>query len=154
MKPMLWLFRVQAVFILGLPQTLPLKPMAPIEPISAIADAFKTVPVIGMQAGVGHTDARGFAFMIALLRDPRIQSLGVDIAMENGSARYQSVMDRYTRGEDVPYSELRHVWDETTQPQTATPIGDINPIYWAIREIKRHAAPRPAVACAPGRPAD
>jgi hypothetical protein len=73
--------------------------------------------------------------VIALLRDPRIQSLGVDVATENGSARYQSVMDRYTRGEDVPYAELRRVWDDTTQPQTTSPIGDINPIYRAIREI-------------------
>lgn len=113
----------------------PRGPIAPIEPIAAIADAFKTRPVIGMQAGVGHSDARGFAFIISLLRDPRIQSLGVDVAMENGSARYQSVMDRYTRGEDVPYSELRHVWDDTTQPQTTTGVGDINPIYRAIREI-------------------
>ena len=134
MKTMLWPFWVLAGIILGLPQTLPLKPLAPIEPIAAIVDMFKAAPVIGMQPGVGHSDARGYAFVIALLRDPRIQSLGVDVAMENGSARYQSVMDRYTRGEDVPYSELRHVWDDTTQPQTTTAIGEVNPIYRAIRE--------------------
>jgi hypothetical protein len=132
---MLWRFWMLAGIILGLPQTLPLKPIAPVEPIAAIVDAFKTAPVIGMQAGVGHSDARGFAFVISLLRDPRIQALGVDVAMENGNARYQSVMDRYTRGEDVPYSELRHVWDDTTQPQTTTPFGDVNPLYRAIREI-------------------
>jgi hypothetical protein len=116
-------------------QDAPRKPMTPIEPITAIVDAFTTHPVIGMQAGVGHSDARGFAFIISLLRDRRIQALGVDVAMENGNARYQSVIDRYTRGEDVPYSELRHVWDDTTQPQTTTGFGDINPLYRAIREI-------------------
>jgi hypothetical protein len=116
-------------------QDAPRKPIVPVEPIAAIVDAFKTHPVIGIQAGVGHTDARGFAFIISLLRDPRIQTLGVDVAMENGNARYQSVMDRYTRGEDVPYSELRHVWDETTQPQTTSGAGDISPIYRALREI-------------------
>jgi hypothetical protein len=135
MNTMPWLFWVLAGIILGLPQTLPLKPISPIEPITAIVDAFKTAPVLGMQAGVGHSDARGFAFVIALLRDPRIQALGVDVAMENGNARYQSVMDRYTRGEDVPYTELRHVWDDTTQPQTTSGIGEINPIYRAIREV-------------------
>jgi hypothetical protein len=116
-------------------QDAPRKPIVAIEPIAAILDAFKTHPVIGMQAGVGHSDARGFAFIISLLRDSRIQALGVDVAMENANARYQSVIDRYTRGEDVPYSELRHVWDDTTQPQTATGFGDINPLYRAIREI-------------------
>jgi hypothetical protein len=116
-------------------QEAPRKPIAPIEPIAAIADAFKTHPVIGLQAGIGHSDARGFAFIISLLRDPRIQAMGMDVAMENANARYQGVMDRYTRGEDVPYSELRHVWDDTTQPQTTTGIGDINPLYRAIREI-------------------
>jgi hypothetical protein len=136
MNTMLWAFWALAGIILGLSQTLPLKPIAPIEPIAAIVDAFKTAPVIGMQAGVGHSDARGFAFIISLLRDPRIQALGVDVAIENGNSRYQNVMDRYTRGEDVPYSELRHVWDDTTQPQTTTGMGDINPpLYRAIREI-------------------
>ncbi|MBI3403064.1 MAG: hypothetical protein HY048_16755 [Acidobacteria bacterium] len=135
MKTLPWTFWLLAGVFLSVQQDPPRKPIAPIEPVAAIVDAFKMHPVIGMQAGVGHTDARGFAFVIPLLRDPRIQALGVDVAMENGSARYQTVMDRYTRGEDVPYSELRHVWDDTTQPQTTTAIGDVNPIYRAVREI-------------------
>ncbi len=120
----------------------PRAPIAPIEPIAAIVDAFKTHPVIGMQAGVGHSDARGFAFIISLLRDPRIQALAVDVAMENGSARYQSGMDRYTRGEqdDAAADDDRH-----RRHQPALSRDPRN---------QRHASPRAADPRAPRRSAD
>ena len=92
-------------------QSAPLKPIAPIEPIAAVVDAFRSHDVIGLQAGESHGDERGPAFVISVMRDPRFAAVGVDVVMENGSARYQGVIDRYTRGEEVPYSELRHVWD-------------------------------------------
>ena len=41
-----------------------------------------------------------------------------DVVIENGNARYQDVMDRYVRGDEVPYEALRHVWHDTTQTQT------------------------------------
>jgi hypothetical protein len=109
----------------------------PVEPIGAILDAFHTHAVVGLSAGEGHGDARGSAFVVSLIKDPRFAPLPIDIAMENGNSRYQDVMDRYTRGDEVPYAELRRVWDDTTQPEVTNAIGGIPEIYRALRETNR-----------------
>jgi hypothetical protein len=57
--------------------------------------------------------------------------------MENANARYQDEMDRYTRGEDVPYEELRHVWDDTTQPNAMLPRNTVPAVYTALRDLNR-----------------
>lgn len=44
-------------------------------------------------------------------------------------------MDRYVYGEEVPYEQLRRVWDETTQPQLLHTPGEIPDIYRALREV-------------------
>lgn len=39
-----------------------------------------------------------------------------DIVVECGNARYQSVLDRYIAGADVPVADVRRVWRDTSQP--------------------------------------
>jgi hypothetical protein len=110
----------------------------PVEPIGAILDAFNTHDVVGLSAGEGHGDVAGpGAFVVSLIRDPRFAPLSIDVVVENASARYQAVMDRYLAGDAVSYAELRHVWDDTTQPQTMSVIGNIPATYVALREINR-----------------
>jgi hypothetical protein len=41
-----------------------------------------------------------------------------DIVVEFGDAGYQGIIDRYIAGRDVPYDDLRHVWEDTTMPNT------------------------------------
>jgi outer membrane protein OmpA-like peptidoglycan-associated protein len=38
-----------------------------------------------------------------------------DVVVEFGNRRYQSLLDRYMSGEDVPVREIRQVWENTTQ---------------------------------------
>src|SRR5262245_17769488 len=116
----------------------PPKPPAPIDAVAGIADALRSHPVIGLSPGAGHGDERGPAFIVTLIRDSRITAAGaVDVVMEGASARYQAVMDRYTRGETVSDAELRPIWDETTQQQIPGPVwsGEVPAIYRAVREV-------------------
>ena len=98
----------------ALPPARPAPPATPLEPVAAIVDAFRTHAVVAVTAG--HGEARGYAFMELLIHDPRLITAIDDIVIEEGSARYQDVADRFVRGANVPIAELRHVWRDTTQP--------------------------------------
>lgn len=76
------------------------RPAVPIEPIAAIIDAFRTHNVVAL--GEPHGNEQGHAFRLALIRDPRFAATVNDIVVECGNARYQDLMDRFIRGEDVP----------------------------------------------------
>ena len=106
----------------------------PLQAIPAILDLFKTYQVVGLGEGP-HGNLEGAAFRLKLLRDPRFPTVVNDILIEMGTARYQDVMDRYIRGETVPYHELRRAWEDTTNPGTN---GD-KPIYQeflaAVRDV-------------------
>src|SRR5687768_15932203 len=87
----------------------PTRRAVPVEPIAAILEAFRTHEVVGLSPGESHGDERGSAFVVSMLRDPRFAPTTIDVVVENGNARYQDLMDRFVRGEDVPYSSLRRV---------------------------------------------
>jgi hypothetical protein len=89
-------------------------PAVPLEPVAAIVDAFRTHAVVAVTAGHGET--RGYAFAQLLIHDPRLVAAIDDIVIEEGSARYQDVADRFVRGDNVPMESLRYVWRDTTQP--------------------------------------
>ena len=84
------------------------------EPIGAIIEAFKTHNIVALSDA--HGNEQNHAFRLLLIRDPRFAATVNDVVIELGNARYQDVMDRYTRGEDVPYASLRRVWQDTTVP--------------------------------------
>jgi len=106
------LFRAAAVMVIALAA---LRAQTPVEPIAAIADAFRSHAIVA----VGNVEFRGDeqcqAFLRALVRDPRIAAVANDIVVEFGSARHQDVIDRFVRGEEVPPEALRRVWQDTTQ---------------------------------------
>jgi hypothetical protein len=54
--------------------------------------------------------------ILDLVRHPAFPALVNDIAVECGNSLYQPVLDRYIAGENVPLSEVRPVWRNTTQP--------------------------------------
>ena len=97
---------------------------ARLEPISAILEAFRTHQIVALGEGA-HNNNQSHALRLALIRDPRFPAVVNDIVVEFGSARYQTVMDRFVRGGDVPYTELRKAWQDTT---AAHPLWDV-PIY-------------------------
>src|SRR5581483_9374779 len=122
---------VACILALGLAQP------APVEPIGAILDAFKTHDVVALSAGEGHDDARGVAFVVAMISDPRFAPTPIDVVTENANARFQPVMDRYTRGDEVAFAELRPVWDDTTQQEVINPDRFVPDIYRVLRKVNR-----------------
>jgi hypothetical protein len=95
----------------------------PLDAITTMIDAFQQHAIVALEEM--HGNARGAAFRLALIRDPRFAASVNDVVVEFGNAFYQEVIDRFVAGETVPYEQLRRVWHETTAPQ---PIWD-NPIY-------------------------
>jgi len=95
-------------------QRAPELPAMPIEPVAAIVEAFRSHSVVAVMAG--HGEARGYAFGLSLIHDPRFVAVVNDIVIEEGSARYQDVSDRFVRGEQVADDSLSKIWRNTTQP--------------------------------------
>src|SRR6185503_13986325 len=94
------------------------RPAIPLEVIPAILDAFRTHRVVSFPGG--HTDGNEVhAQLRALIRDPRFASTVNDIVVEFGSSRYQDLMDRYIRGDDVSDSAIRVAWLNAVQAGTA-----------------------------------
>jgi hypothetical protein len=108
------------------------RPAAPIEPITAIPDAFGSHAVVALGTGA-HGNEQGFAFQLALIRDSRFAATVNDIVIEFGNARYQNVMDRFILTEAVPDEALRQVWQNTTQPQVASAMPE--ELYRAVRAV-------------------
>ncbi len=78
--------------------------------VDGLLAAFEThdVVAIGEQHGIAEL---GHLYQ-ALLRDPRFPEIVDAVVLEYGNARYQDLVDRYMNGEDVPYQELRQVWND------------------------------------------
>jgi hypothetical protein len=106
----------------------------PVNAFTGIVEAFRTHSVVTLSDP--HGDAQVLAFTLALLRDPRLPLSINDIVVENGNALHQAAMDRYIRGENVPYPELRKAWEDTTQAQVLSPRGgEIPEMYRVIRQV-------------------
>ena len=99
-------------------QTPPARAALPLEPVGAIIDAFQSHQLVAI--GDAHGNIQGTAFRLDLIRDRRFIGVVNDILFESGNSRYQEVVDRYIRGEDVPTEMLERVWLDTTQQQVAS----------------------------------
>jgi hypothetical protein len=81
--------------------------------VSAILAAFDKYEVVGMPEAHGMKDLDDF--ILLLIRNPLFPDKVNDIAVECGNSMYQSILDRYIAGEDVPFVEVQKVWRNTTQ---------------------------------------
>ena len=120
------------LLLAALAQAIPV-PSSPVEPIGAIVDAFRTHSLVAL--GDEHGSEKGHVFRLALIRDPRFASVVNDIVVEFGNARYQSVMDRFVRGEDVKDEELRKVWEDTTQVEYEWDLPIYEAFFRTVREV-------------------
>jgi hypothetical protein len=111
----------------------PPRPAVPAEPVGAILDAFRTHPLVAL--GDEHGSEQGSAFRMALIRDARFASVVNDIVVEFGNARYQGLMDRFVRGEDVKPEELRRVWQDTTQVEYEWDLPIYEAFFQAVRQV-------------------
>jgi len=106
----------------------------PVDAIDAILDAFRSHQVVALGEGP-HANEQGHAFRLRLVRDTRFASTVNDIVVESGSARHQVVMDRFVSGEQVPFTALRDVIEDTV---TAMPTWDraiYEEFFRAIRDV-------------------
>ena len=122
------------------------RPAVPLDAISAILDAFRSFRVVSFPGG--HTDPNDSqALLRALVADPRFGATVNDIVVEFGSSRYQDVMDRYIRGEDVPESSVQRAWLDAVQPGISLDNENTPAFFRAVREAnaKRPAAEKTRV---------
>ena len=126
-------------------------PAAPREAIPALLDAFQTYEVVSFPGG--HTDSNAaHALLQALIRHPRFATTVNDIVVEFGSSRYQDLMDRYIRGEDVPEAALKHAWQDAVQAGTSLDNPNTAAFFRTVRDANRPLAPDKQVRVLLGDP--
>jgi len=101
--------------------------------VEDVLDALRAHRVVGL--GDIHGNERVHALRMALVRDPRFLGMVNDIVVEFGTARYQDLMDRFIRGEDVPPAALRRVWQDTTQPEYEWDLPVYEEFFRAVRKV-------------------
>lgn len=114
-------------------------PAIPLEPIGAIVDAFRAHPIVML--GHPHGNEQKYAFQLSLIRDPRFAAIATDIVEECGNSKYQDVMDRFVRGEEVPYSELRQAWENTISGNTNCDLPMYEGFFRAVRDVNAALPP-------------
>jgi hypothetical protein len=98
-------------------------PPMPVEPISAILDAFRTHEIVAISDPHGNVQLQ--TFLLSLTHDARFPAAVDDIVVETLSARYQDAIDRFVRGDDVPRDVLRKAWEDHTVPGAGVQVEDM-----------------------------
>jgi hypothetical protein len=106
--------------------------------VAAILAAFDKYEVVAMPEAHGDKDLDDF--ILLLIRTPAFSEKVNDIAVECGNSLYQSVLDRYITGEDVPFTEVRKVWRNTTQPMCGQ-SGFFEQLFPLVRAINQKLPP-------------
>jgi hypothetical protein len=109
------------------------KPAVRIDPVDGIVEAFKHHSVVMLPGG--HGSKLYHDLLLAILRDPRIQGTVTDVVVEFGSSRYQDLIDRFTRGDDIADGALRRVWQDTTIPGVANDGPYVEEFYRGVRAL-------------------
>jgi hypothetical protein len=106
--------------------------------VAAILAAFDKYEVVAMPAahGIKYLDDVVFS----LIRNPQFPGKVNDIEIECGNSLYQPVLDRYIAGEDVPFTEVRKAWRNTTQPMCGM-SGFVEQFFPLVRAINQKLLP-------------
>lgn len=104
--------------------------------IPAILKAFDTFEVVAMPAAHGEKDIDDL--ILSLIRDPRFPASVNDVVVECGNVRYQPILDRYIAGENVPFTEVQHVWRDTTVQQMCGASGFYEELFPLVRSLNQH----------------
>lgn len=100
--------------------------------IPAILAAFDRYEIVGIGEAHGLKDLDDL--ILSLIRTPAFSQKVNAIAVECGNSLYQPILDRYIAGEDVPFTEVRKVWRNTTQPMCST-SGFFEQLFPLVRAI-------------------
>lgn len=113
----------------------------PEEGVSGVVRLFEERPLVAF-AEQHHSRAQ-HAFLRRLVADPRFAAAVDDVVVEFGNARFQRVVDRWTSGRAVAFTEVRRAWAETTQRSAWT----LTPVYEQFfRTVRAVNTRRPASA--------
>jgi hypothetical protein len=104
---------------LGAQNSTPVPP-TPVEPITAMLDAFRTYEIVAISDPHGNVQLQ--TFLLSLIHDPRLPAAVDDIVVETLSARYQDAIDRFVRGDDVARDVLRKAWEDHTVPGSGVQV--------------------------------
>jgi hypothetical protein len=129
--------------------TKPRKDLTPNPAQSAILSAFDRYEVVGMPEAHGLKDLDDLIF--ALVRNPQFPKEVNDIVVECGNSLYQPILDRYIAGQDVPLSDVRKVWRNTTQPMCGH-SGFFEQFFPLIRVINQSLPPQQRLRVLGGDP--
>jgi uncharacterized protein (TIGR03435 family) len=108
-------------------------PLAPVDAVEGILDAFQTHAVVALSDPHGNRQLH--EVLLALIHDPRFSQRVDDVIVEGANARYQALVDRYIAGGDVTVEALRPVWQESTQVQFVLDPPLYTEILPAIRDV-------------------
>lgn len=122
-------------------------PATPVEPVTAIVEAFRTHDIVALSDAHGNRQSQ--LFLEALVRDPRLPTVANDIVWESGNARFQDRVDRFVRGEPVAEAALREVWTETT---IANEIPVDETFLHTVREVNSKLPPKQQIRVLLGDP--
>jgi hypothetical protein len=98
-------------------------PPTPVEPITAMLDAFRTHEIVAISDPHGNVQLQ--SFLLSLIDDARFPAVVDDIVVETLSARYQDAIDRFVRGDDVARDVLRKAWEDHTVPGSGVQVEEM-----------------------------
>jgi uncharacterized iron-regulated protein len=110
----------------------------PDDATEAILTTFNKYEVVAMGAAHGNKDLDDF--ILHLVRSSNFPTKVNDIVVECGNSLYQPILDRYIAGEDVPLSEARQAWRNTTQLMCNV-SGFYETLFPLVRRINQKLAP-------------
>jgi hypothetical protein len=103
--------------------------------VNALVGAFDRVDVIALADS--HWRKVDSDLRIRLVRHPEFPNKVRSIVVEFGNSLYQPILDRYIQGDDVPLSDVEHVWRDATNGTG----GNDSPVYAeffaAVRDVNR-----------------
>ena len=123
--------------------------LKPEDATEAILTAFDKYEVVGMGAAHGNKDLDDF--ILHLVRDPAFPSKVNDVVVECGNSLYQTILDRYIAGGEVPLSDVRQVWRNTTQPMCGV-SGFYEVLFPLVRRINQRLPPQRRLRMLAGDP--
>ena len=91
------------------------------DPVRTIIAAFDRVNLVGLGER-NHLGVAELEFRLRLIREPAFASKVNDIVIEFANPIHQSILDRFTDGEDVPAEQMDQVWTVTNQKSAYAPF--------------------------------
>jgi hypothetical protein len=117
--------------------------------VPAILAAFDKYEVVAMPEAHGMKDVDDF--ILSLIRNPGFPETVNDIEVECGNSLYQSVLDRYISGQDVPFTEARKAWRNTPLVMCST-SGFFEQLFPLVRAINQKLPPGKRIRVLAGDP--